>query len=103
MDSLSIKNYDKNKLIEEEFDISLNIEEKNKKEKKTEYNYYNTNLLNKIFFTWSKKTISISNKRKLKINDINDLHEEQKTKFHINKLLKEWEKYYKKKMKNILY
>ena len=97
MDSLSIKNYDKNKLIEEEFDISLNIEEKNKKEKKTEYNYYNTNLLNKIFFTWSKKTISISNKRKLKINDINDLHEEQKTKFHINKLLKEWEKYYKKK------
>ena len=42
MDSLSTKNYDKNKLIEEEFDISLELKEgKNKKEKKTELNYYN--------------------------------------------------------------
>ena len=95
MDSLSTKNYIKNKLIEEQFDISLDIQENNKKNEKTEFNYYNTNILNKLFFTWSKKAISISNKRKLKISDINDLHEEQKTKIHINKLMKEWEKYYK--------
>ena len=93
MDSLSTKNYDKNKLIEDQNNISLYITKNNIKEKKIGYNYYKSSFLNKIFFNWSKKAILTSNKRKLKISDINDLHEEQMTKFHIKKLIKEWDKF----------
>ena len=89
MDSLSTKNYDKNKLIEDQNNISLYITKNNIKEKKIGYNYYKSSFLNKIFFNWSKKAILTSNKRKLKISDINDLHEEQMTKIQIKKIIKQ--------------
>ena len=59
-------------------------------EKKEFLNYYNESFINKIFFRWTTRIIDLSNEKKLRISDINSLHENQAIKNHIKKLEEKW-------------
>ena len=95
-----IDNSNKEPLIES-FDIN-NIEVliEESENKKPYQNYYNESFLNKIFFRWSKRAIQISNKKQLKISDINSINENQSAKNFLVPLKDKWDYYnIKKKMK----
>ena len=60
---------------------------------KKQVNYKDSNIFSFLFFGWSIIALTKSNKRLLKINDINNLEKTQTTKYNLNNLKKLWEYY----------
>ena len=85
-----------------------NIDDKNKglltkqythPKKNLTINYTNENLFSKIFFSWSKLAMQISNQRVLKTSDVCALQKYQSTRYNINNLQEIYNKYGNKKNK----
>ena len=86
-----------------------NIDEKNKELLTKEYprskkdniniNYTTENIFSRIFFSWSKIAIQISNQRVLKTSDVCALQKYQSTRYNIKNLQETYNKYSSKNMK----
>ena len=84
LDNLNSKNESHSfSIIKSEKDHSS---QQNLPQPKKNYNYANSNFLSKIFFTWSKIAIQISNKRPLLIEDIGNVSEKQSLNYSMPKL-----------------
>ena len=77
-------------LLTESLESDNNLESKEKNQDKENLNYYNKSFLNKILFFWTSKIMDLSNKEKLKISDINNLHENQSTRHNFYPLEETW-------------
>ena len=85
-----------------------NIDDKNKglltkqythPKKNLTINYTNENFFSKIFFSWSKLAMQISNQRVLKTSDVCALQKNQSTRYNIKNLQEMYNKYANKKNK----
>ena len=64
---------------------------------KKQVNFYNSNILSRIFFSWSTLAMQISNKGVLKTSDVSELHPTQSTRYNITPLQTSWQNFSKKK------
>ena len=85
-------------LLTESLESDNNLESKEKNQDKENLNYYNKSFLNKILFFWTSKIMDLSNKEKLKISDINNLHENQSTRHNFYPLEETWKNFSSGKM-----
>ena len=94
MDSLSISSSSSSyeELLTEE-SRKTPKEEKAKKQ----VNFYNSNILSRIFFSWSRLAMKISNNGILKTSDVSELHPTQSTRYNITPLQNSWKKFSKNK------
>ena len=94
MDSLSISSSSSSyeELLTEE-SRKTPKEEKAKKQ----VNFYNSNILSRIFFSWSRLAMKISNNGILKTSDVSELHPTQSTRYNITPLQNSWKNFSKHK------
>ena len=64
---------------------------------KKQVNFYNSNILSRIFFSWSRLAMQISNKGVLKTSDVSELHPTQSTRYNITPLQTSWQNFSKHK------
>ena len=64
---------------------------------KKQVNFYNSNILSRIFFSWSTLAMQISNKGILKTSDVSELHPTQSTRYNITPLQTSWHNFAKHK------
>ena len=64
---------------------------------KKQVNFYNSNILSRIFFSWSTLAMQISNKGVLKTSDVSELHPTQSTRYNITPLQTSWQNFSKHK------
>ena len=93
MDEKENNGSQKEKLLLETFDSDNSENKKEKSKKEKNLNFYNESFINKIFFRWTTRVMDLSNNNKLKINDINALHQNQSTRHFVHPLEETW-KYY---------
>ena len=86
MNEINNSSFQKEKLLSNSYDKTID----DNNEKQRYLNYYNESFINKIFFRWTTRIIDLSNEKKLRISDINSLHENQTIKNHIKKLEDKW-------------
>ena len=92
MNEISNSSFQKEKLLSNSYEKTIDEQNNNNSnnEEKKYLNYYNESFINKIFFRWTTRIIDLSNEKKLKISDINSLHDNQKIKNHIKQLEEKW-------------
>ncbi len=64
---------------------------------KKQVNFFNSNILSRIFFSWSTLAMQISNKGVLKTSDVSELHPTQSTRYNITPLQTSWQNFSKHK------
>jgi hypothetical protein len=69
---------------------------------KKQVNYENANIFSRLFFSWAKYAMKISNSRGLKTSDVCALQKSQTTKYNSTPLKASWEYYSKKTRKHPL-
>ena len=83
----------------DEKNIGLLTKQSSLSKKNLNINYTTENLFSRIFFSWSKRAIEISNQRILKTSDVCALQKYQSTRYNIKNIQEIYNKYSNKKIK----